>query len=108
MTRKLALDVCEMVIKWELLRLQKVEQLTQGLTSHDDEVWHGFSAKCSCEHYTENIETINFVRSSHFIQSSFFVVSVEDNQWQFSGNRITLVQRSTSCHMGRSVDVLSL
>ncbi|EYC15392.1 hypothetical protein Y032_0037g3495 [Ancylostoma ceylanicum] len=37
MTRKLALDVCEMVIKWELLRLQKVEQLTQGLTSHDDE-----------------------------------------------------------------------
>ena len=38
MTRKLALDVCEMVIKWELLRLQQVEQLTQGLTSHDDEV----------------------------------------------------------------------
>ncbi|XGW10530.1 hypothetical protein V3C99_012210 [Haemonchus contortus] len=37
MTRKLALDMCEMVIKWELLRLQKVEQLTQGLTSHDDE-----------------------------------------------------------------------
>ncbi|KAK6011340.1 hypothetical protein OSTOST_23582 [Ostertagia ostertagi] len=37
MTRKLALDMCEMVIKWELLRLQKVEQLTQGLPSHDDE-----------------------------------------------------------------------
>lgn len=30
--------MCEMVIKWELLRLQKVEQLTQGLSSHDDEV----------------------------------------------------------------------
>uniref|UniRef100_A0A8L8KAF2 FATC domain-containing protein n=1 Tax=Heligmosomoides polygyrus TaxID=6339 RepID=A0A8L8KAF2_HELPZ len=37
-TRKLALDMCEMVIKWELLRLQKVEQLTQGLSSHDDEL----------------------------------------------------------------------
>ncbi|WKX92957.1 hypothetical protein Q1695_010745 [Nippostrongylus brasiliensis] len=36
-TRKLALDMCEMVIKWELLRLQKVEQLSQGLASHDDE-----------------------------------------------------------------------
>ncbi|KJH50813.1 hypothetical protein DICVIV_03063 [Dictyocaulus viviparus] len=38
MTRKLALDMCEMVIKWELLRLQKLEQLTQGLTSPDEEL----------------------------------------------------------------------
>ncbi|KAJ1358809.1 hypothetical protein KIN20_017331 [Parelaphostrongylus tenuis] len=38
LTRKLALDMCEMVIKWELLRLQKINQLTQGPSSQDDEL----------------------------------------------------------------------